>query len=664
VDTAGLKIQITADVNDATSQLSGMQDNLSKLEGALKNAVNPELINIYTGKVKELRANMAELGQTVTSGAAPALEKMNQGLVHVGSATQQTRYAMQDLSHLFRDLPYAISNPAILVGPFDRMSQALIQLKQETGSTKGAFGALAASFTGGGGLLIGISAAVTLFSLFGSKIVDIIKGTHELSQNQKNLNDVVADANKSAGEQIETLKILYTAATNVNLSMAARLDAVHKLKTEFPEYFGQISNETILNGKAKQSYDDLTASIIKSSRAKAAKDKLDDIERQMLDVDFQKEKIRNATAAEAARVKGPQSASSTRSGFVYGGSGVTEASTVAGQLSIIEARKNAALGIQDKITKNLQDQADFLTKFVGVENLAKGIEVKEPKTGKLNNSDLNAALSLQQSLLEENAKIGKSAREADLLDARQKFDENVRILKAGHLSDEQEVINFREKVRQINEKYDEIEREEHNKFVNEQYIPDIKTRPLTGGALANKSADAIKLKRDSDRIAEQQQKIREQLQETADMVNGTLSPAFDAFFNAITTGSGDAFGAFISALGQTIIELEKLLIKEFLFYVIKQAISGGTGASIGDFFSSGAFTAIPHAEGGIFTGPTLLGNHLFGEAGPEAIVPLNRMNEFNGGSRGQQVFIPNLKVQGSDLLIAFDRATARRGRNG
>jgi TP901 family phage tail tape measure protein len=40
----------------------------------------------------------------------------------------------------------------------------------------------------------------------------------------------------------------------------------------------------------------------------------------------------------------------------------------------------------------------------------------------------------------------------------------------------------------------------------------------------------------------------------------------------------------------------------------------------------------PHADGGIFTKPTLWGNHLIGEAGPEALVPLDRLGDFSGNS--------------------------------
>ena len=49
------------------------------------------------------------------------------------------------------------------------------------------------------------------------------------------------------------------------------------------------------------------------------------------------------------------------------------------------------------------------------------------------------------------------------------------------------------------------------------------------------------------------------------------------------------------------------------------------------------------AEGGIVTGPTLA---MIGEAGPEAVVPLNELDNFGGGVRGMTV---NIKIEKADI---------------
>jgi hypothetical protein len=64
------------------------------------------------------------------------------------------------------------------------------------------------------------------------------------------------------------------------------------------------------------------------------------------------------------------------------------------------------------------------------------------------------------------------------------------------------------------------------------------------------------------------------------------------------------------------------------------------------------------ADGGIVTSPTLA---LIGEGrGPEAVIPLNRMNEFTGGGGGEV----NIYVQGADPNAVVDALRTYMFRNG
>ena len=59
------------------------------------------------------------------------------------------------------------------------------------------------------------------------------------------------------------------------------------------------------------------------------------------------------------------------------------------------------------------------------------------------------------------------------------------------------------------------------------------------------------------------------------------------------------------------------------------------------------------ADGGIVTGPTL---GLVGEAGAEAIIPLDRLDSMMGGQKGEFV------LRGQDLVVAMERAQNFRSR--
>jgi SLT domain-containing protein len=61
------------------------------------------------------------------------------------------------------------------------------------------------------------------------------------------------------------------------------------------------------------------------------------------------------------------------------------------------------------------------------------------------------------------------------------------------------------------------------------------------------------------------------------------------------------------------------------------------------------------AEGGIVTGPTLA---MVGEGGgPEAVIPLDRLNSFAGGN----INVTG-RIQGQDILLSQERASRTRSR--
>jgi hypothetical protein len=62
---------------------------------------------------------------------------------------------------------------------------------------------------------------------------------------------------------------------------------------------------------------------------------------------------------------------------------------------------------------------------------------------------------------------------------------------------------------------------------------------------------------------------------------------------------------------------------------------------------------IPHAEGGVFMGPTVLGGHIFGEKGPEALLPLNgNLGKLSGN---QQPIVMDVQLSGNNLVLVQNR---------
>jgi hypothetical protein len=129
------------------------------------------------------------------------------------------------------------------------------------------------------------------------------------------------------------------------------------------------------------------------------------------------------------------------------------------------------------------------------------------------------------------------------------------------------------------------------------------------------------------------------------------------------------FGKFKEAmtrmLKDMIIQFTAAAIAAFALAVaVRFAIGGAAGiGGIADIFGTmqsvgGFMPNIPMlAEGGVVTAPTLA---MIGEGGQsEAVIPLDRLGEFGGGS--QQVEVVG-RISGADILLSNERAQRNRTR--
>ena len=115
-----------------------------------------------------------------------------------------------------------------------------------------------------GALVALITAAVTAYSLFCDEIDDA-------ARKQKEFNDKIADAQRETAKEVVELDKLYKAATDVAKSQEERLSATEALQKIYPDVFGNIEKEIIMNGEAEKSYKSLRTAILNSAKAKAAK---------------------------------------------------------------------------------------------------------------------------------------------------------------------------------------------------------------------------------------------------------------------------------------------------------------------------------------------------------------------------------------------------------
>jgi|GEM_PF-3195417 len=285
-----------------------------------------------------------------------------------------------------------------------------------------------------------LSLGVTLLTIYGKEIgnwiASLLKGSEAIkvaTENLKNLNAVMAAADKQAGKQLTTLKILYSAATDVTNSTKERVKAAKALQKIFPEAFSNSRTQALLNGEEKKSFDELTESILKNARAKAAKDKLDEIEAKRLDLNWQREKARAASESEKQRGeedyrKRAEALNKTYTNQQEKFKTTEEQLQREIQANIVNPsnkRLDETLKDLDKQDKALEKQSKFLVKFAGQNELVNEI-IKGTKVPKGVGDSL---LKQRQALLDKIADIDReynrkamTSDEEELQTLRDKFD--------------------------------------------------------------------------------------------------------------------------------------------------------------------------------------------------------------------------------------------------
>jgi hypothetical protein len=192
--------------------------------------------------------------------------------------------------------------------------------------------------------------------------------------------------------------------------------------------------------------------------------------------------------------------------------------------------------------------------------------------------------------------------------------------------------------------------EEQQNIARLKHIPTLSTLIANSGSYNDKQKETIAL---------------QQMQ--AEMVSNMLAPAFTTFFETLLSG-GNAFDAFIQELKKLAVKL----ISTLLAALALQAVLAGLGIGGGKFAGKEGFGSIlkmmgggglgsllgfKAAEGGIATKPTI---GMFGEAGPEVFMPLNKLPQLMGSMGGGSVQVQGV-IRGSDIVLINKRGNQNLG---
>lgn len=274
----------TLQLISALKQVIAEQKHQLEVNKAAGLSYTQEAANIQalTGQVRGLEAGLKELKKTKEETA-----KTQTIDIDTEAVTRKTNNLKMQFSQVARELPSLAMGPQMFIlaisNNLPMLADAIsdVRKQNELLAASGQKGVpvwkqLASSIFSWQTALV---AAISLGIVFGKDIANWVKNlgkaNKELSETQKlqqAVNTSHREGGKAASEESAKLKILYTASQDSSKSMKERNKAVDELQKMYPSYFGKLTNEAILAGKAASAYDDLTKAIIRKGQAQAAED--------------------------------------------------------------------------------------------------------------------------------------------------------------------------------------------------------------------------------------------------------------------------------------------------------------------------------------------------------------------------------------------------------
>ena len=394
----------TQQLISALQQVIAAQKKQLEVNKAAGLSYTQEAANIQalTGQVRGLEAGLNSLKKAKEETAkTQAID------IDTDAVTRKTNNLKTQFSQIARELPSLAMGPQMFIQAISNnlpmLADAISDVRKQNELLKASgqkgvpvWKQLAgAVFSWQTALVAAISLGIVYGKEIGNWVKSLGKVKKELIDTQKiqdDLNKVQVEGGKAAAEETTKLRLLYTASQDTSKSMKERNKVVDELQKMYPSYFGKLSNEEILAGKASDAYDRLTKSIISSAKARAAMNKMIEEQGKILE---NEQKINDAysrldpllSKMEAAKKKlniaktsaslntGKLSTSGTRNLSVGGNVAVQQAQSDYDQLkketdAIYEeiAGYRAAIYTSNKLSKELEGSIqvdDLLTSEKG-----------------------------------------------------------------------------------------------------------------------------------------------------------------------------------------------------------------------------------------------------------------------------------------------------------
>jgi hypothetical protein len=654
--TAGLDILLSADGQSLQKTLAQAEKDLKSFTDELKRTSNVDALQAVNKKIEVTKKQI----QDIKAIGAGTFDKYNKS---ANTAIQTTT----NLGRVVQDAPYGFIGIANNLNP---LLEGFQRLKAETGSTKLAFKSLGQSLLGAGGIGIAVSLASAALVLFGDKLFGASKAAKKAEDEVKKFKETVEGIASSIGKEASAVAGLVAVLSNETETRQRKIDALKQLKDLQPEIFNGLKLEGDQVVGLTSAYDKYLKSL---SLVLAAKIKQAQLEKILTDI----------LEAEGATLTKTQKDNVKVLRDIVGNIGKTDQS---GNLTLGAKR----LQKEEVELNNKYKDRDALMK--DLIELSKGLEVqtkKATKTGGNQMQDLiNKAKQLAAYLQErtirevnfdvdprESLRTTFERAKAFIDSATNRFTEDFRYKINAFVEVENVVLEKSSKYfaslakealelkKDLEKQIAELTKRNPILIQSAQFKAEASNRrvELLGalGAQVEGVNSPVSLLSD----------VQKQAVNTANTVSNILTPAFDAFVQAVGRGESP-LKAFFKAIQQAVLQLISQLIQAAIRALIVKAIfsaaSGGSGATFGQLFKSFA----GFREGG---GPVNGGNaYIVGENGPELFQPTGSgriipNDQLGGGiagvTAGRQTVHVVAQISGRNLRLVNARQQGYEGRN-
>jgi hypothetical protein len=688
----------------AAAAMSRITESIEATAKAALQAAND--IKTFGGRlpltdINAFKKSVDGLTGSIKSGFIPKITAANNSIKPVvpevnklTKATSAGNIAVLDFSRIIQDLPYGIQGVTNNITQLPISLGALSRAAKESGKSMTSL--LFSSVTGFSGIGLALSTITSGLLIFQNGIAgfnrkskEAKQATDELKESIKDLADVQGAAIAGTRDDINTIQTLASAISDANIPYEQRKRALEELRSINKAYFGDLQLEDAATGKLAKTVDDYSKALINAAITKEFASEIASVAKAAILADNElaksKTKLNQLRDEEAKAIR-----DAPRGEF--------------GELS----KSSEALDIQkqriaaEKKFLTTRDKVEQLTtQQVLLEEQHKKALIDGLKFKSLQTSETGKEVDLLKKRLEALEKIKDATKDIVTITnlEEQIFDLKVKITlrdaaKNGLSKEETDlaIAGFRD---QLNEAFEnealafEAITKVKPVFILDKVNPEEEINSLIAKSVGVDKQIKVQL---PDVLLQFQlkidalEKIRQQLIEG---IANSLSAGLQESFNIIGSTIGEALsggniGELLAKAGQSFLGIiggvlqdigKQVVVTSVLVQNLKKALNSlflpggaslGIGAglaliALGGLLKNFKFNVPKFAEGGIATGPTL---GVFGEAGKEAIIPLDRLPSLikQANSGGNVNVTGRLTMDNRQLVANLSRAQTSFGR--